>query len=237
MSVTRSWRSANSSGITGPRLWIGILSQKSFKIVSGIGKEHNFIIDQEEISMGKIVTALLLVMLITVLVALPALAETKDITPADPVIKKSKPGGSYLDTSPAAPVDEWLNLRELGRAADGSIRILVDGKIIDPDVKPFIDNSDRTQAPFRAIGEALGCTVDWSDPDRKVTCTKTGFTVEMFIGNDTIWVNGKPQVIDTAPQIKEDRTFIPVRALGEALTCGVAWNEPSQTVIINSNGF
>ena len=186
--------------------------------------------------MRKMFIAIIMVILMTALVVLPAFAETKDITPDDPVIKKSKPGGSYLDTTPVSN-NYPINYGASARAEDGSIRIVVDGKIVEPDVKPFIDVFDRTQAPFRAIGEALGCTVDWSDPERKVTCAKQGFTVEMFIGNDTIWINGKPQVIDTAPQIKEDRTFIPVRALGEALDCYVTWSEPSLTVIISSDGF
>ena len=183
--------------------------------------------------------AVVLVVAMAMLIALPALAEEAgeiEYSPSGTPITKMKLIGSGLDMS-LPDSGEWINYGASARAADGSIRIVVDGKIIEADVKPFIDSSDRTQAPFRAIGEAMGCAVDWSDAERKVTCAKEGFTVEMYIGNETIWVNGKPQVIDTAPQIKEGRTFIPVRALGEALACSVVWSEPSLTVSVSRTGF
>lgn len=187
--------------------------------------------------MGKMIVAVLTAMLIVMLAALPALGDEEiEYSPAGTPIKTSKPLGSGMNTT--KPDDSgWISYGESARAADGSIRIVVDSLILDPDVKPFIDGSNRTLAPFRAIGEALGCEVEWSEADRKVTCKKEGFTVEMMIGNDTIWINGKPLVIDTAPQIKEDRTFIPVRALSEALACSVGWSEASLTVIVSSNGF
>jgi len=119
----------------------------------------------------------------------------------------------------------------------GTIRIEVDGKYIDADVKPFIDEFSRTQAPFRAIGEALGCKIEWSELDRKITCFKEDVTIELFIGNETYFVNGEPQVMDTKPLIKDDRTFVPVRTLGEALGCDVTWNQSALMVSVSSVGF
>ena len=186
--------------------------------------------------MKKGLIAVLLAVLAVTLVALPALAEELEYSPSGTPVTRMNLIGSGMNTTPPAG-NEWVEFGASARAADGSIRLVVEGKVIKTDVKPFIDSSDRTQAPFRVIGEALGCVVDWSDADKKVTCTKEGLTVEMIIGNDTIWVNGKPQAIDTAPLIKEDRTFVPVRALGEALSCYVRWSEPSLTVIVSSTNF
>lgn len=185
--------------------------------------------------MKKALIMIMIALLMLSMAAIPAIGEEEiEYSPAGTPIKKSKPGGSGMNTTPPAG-GVWIEMGVAGRPADGSIRVLIDGKFVTADVLPFIDSSDRTQAPFRAIGEALGCQVVWNDEDRKVTCTKEGSIVEMFIGNDTFWVNGKPQLMDTAPQIKDDRTFIPVRALGEALGCGVAWNDSALIVIITSN--
>lgn len=42
------------------------------------------------------------------------------------------------------------------------IKVYVDGKAITfTDAKPFIDKNYRTQVPMRALGEALGCKVDY----------------------------------------------------------------------------
>ena len=183
--------------------------------------------------MKKAFAAFVMVMLLLSLVALPALGEEIEYSPSGTPITYMKPSGSGTNSTPSSGED-WIEMGWAGRAEDGSIQILVNGKFVLGDVRPFIDGSDRVQAPFRVIGEALGCTVEWNEADKKVTCLKEGVTVEMFIGNDTFWVNGKPQVMDTVPQINEDRTFIPIRALGEALNCEVAWNHQALYVIVRS---
>ena len=52
----------------------------------------------------------------------------------------------------------------------------------------------------------------------------------------TILVDGKAVSFDVAPIMKNDRVFIPLRAVGEALGAHVSWNEESQTVIISKLG-
>jgi hypothetical protein len=173
--------------------------------------------------MRKVFVMTVLAVLMFSLAVGPALAEVIEVIPGD--------GGSGIDTSVGTELESVIT-SESGRAPDGSIQIAVRGKYVMTDVKPFLDEANRTQAPFRAIGEALGCTVEWEEQEQKVTCSKEGFIVEMFIGNSTYWVNGSPLVMDTAPQLKENRTFIPVRALGEALDCAVYWNESAQLVLI-----
>ena len=157
-----------------------------------------------------------------VLIALPA-AAVNVYMPGD--------GGTMVNTT--VPNErEWVETGRAGRAEDGSIQIAVNGRYVRGDVKPFIDDAYRTQAPFRMISEALGCVVEWEEDTQKVTCTKEGYMVEMFIGNSTYWVNGQPLVMDTAPQLRDSRTFIPVRALAEALGCEVFWNEAALLVLV-----
>lgn len=124
-------------------------------------------------------------------------------------------------------------LASFNTPADG-IAIYVDGKLLTPDVPAFIDRNNRTQAPFRAIGEALGAKVTWVPEGKKVLVEKPGLQVEMTIGSKEFRVNGQLKQMDTAPIIKNSRTFIPVRFLGEALLCGVQWDAATQTVIISS---
>ena len=116
----------------------------------------------------------------------------------------------------------------------GSIVIVVDGTQVFPDIAPFIDNANRVQAPYRAIAEALGCKVGWDEKSQTVSCTKERFEVKMVIGQKQFTVNGAAKTMDTLPVIKNARTFIPVRALSEALNSDVKWDEPSQTVTVTS---
>ena len=46
--------------------------------------------------------------------------------------------------------------------ASPAVRVVVDGKTIAfTDAKPYVDSSNRTQVPMRALGEALGCQVNY----------------------------------------------------------------------------
>ena len=54
-----------------------------------------------------------------------------------------------------------------------NIKITVDGKdIAFTDAKPFIDQNGRTQVPMRALGEALGCNVNYEKIEGDVDLTE-----------------------------------------------------------------
>ena len=56
--------------------------------------------------------------------------------------------------------------------------------------------------------------------------------VEMTIGEKDILVNGHKVEIDVAPFIQDDRTFLPARALAEALGCKVEWDKANRKITI-----
>jgi len=56
--------------------------------------------------------------------------------------------------------------------------------------------------------------------------------IEMTIGSKIIKVNGVASTIDAAPQIKWDRTFVPIRFIVEALGGTIEWNNKTRTVTI-----
>jgi hypothetical protein len=94
---------------------------------------------------------------------------------------------------------------------------------------------ERTLVPMRAIFEALGATVDWDDTTRTVTAAGDGTNVQMTIDSNEIYVNSEKITLDVPPQIIDDRTLVPVRAVAESFNCDVSWNGDTQTVIINSS--
>lgn len=93
-----------------------------------------------------------------------------------------------------------------------------------PDAKPFIDENNRTQIPIRAVADMLSCTVGWDEGTKTVTITnQNSDTVKLIIGSDLMTVNGKAEQMDTAAMIKDDRTYIPVRFVAEAMGLTVEW--------------
>ena len=137
-----------------------------------------------------------------------------EATPAPTAKPEESPKPSPSQTSTPTPAPEPKILKVNG--VDMSIS--VNGKAVDfPDAKPFIDENNRTQIPIRAIMESLGASVDWNDAEQLVTINGNNVNILLTIGSDIINVNGKPTKMDTAAMAIEDRTYIPVRYVAEAM--------------------
>ena len=122
-------------------------------------------------------------------------------------------------------------------ASTKDITVKVDGKTIDfPDVRPFIDTqSNRTMIPVRFVAENLGCKVDWNGDLRVVYIQKNDTLIELKIGVLEAIVGGKVISLDAKAVIKENRTFVPLRFVSEALGAFVEWNGDTRTVYITTS--
>ncbi|MGN0181287.1 MAG: copper amine oxidase N-terminal domain-containing protein [Candidatus Ornithomonoglobus sp.] len=117
-------------------------------------------------------------------------------------------------------------------AAD-DIKVLLDGNDLSFDVPPQIID-ERTMVPLRAIFEAMGAAVDWDGDTQTVTAVRESVTVKMTVGSREIYVCGEPVTLDVPPQIVDDRTLVPARAVAEAFGAAVEWDGDARTVIITS---
>lgn len=117
--------------------------------------------------------------------------------------------------------------------ANPLITVTVDGEAVVFDAQPEMVN-ERTMVPMRAIFEKLGAEVSWDQPTQTVTAVTADKTVIATVGEMSMFVNGEEKVMDVAPYIKEERTYVPARFVSEALDCKVDWDQENYTVIINS---
>ena len=99
----------------------------------------------------------------------------------------------------------------------GSTDYVVNNDIVKGDAAPYVDEAWRTMVPFRVLGETFGATVDWDQDSQTVTYTYGDTELVMTIGEDTYTINGEEFDMDTAPVLSGDRTYVPVRFVGEAL--------------------
>ncbi len=111
------------------------------------------------------------------------------------------------------------------------IKIFYNGTEIRTDTAPVIEN-DRTLVPLRAIFEAMGCVVDWSQEEQEITVVRDGISVVLYIGSEEMLVNGNVIILDTVPEIINERTMVPVRAISEAVNCTVEWKDTERNIII-----
>lgn len=99
---------------------------------------------------------------------------------------------------------------------------------------PFIDQSNRIQVPFRQTMESFGCIVSWDAANQMAIAEKNGITVKVPIGAAYIMKDGQKISIDTAASVKDNRTYLPIRAVLEAFGAVVGWDSSTQTVIAYS---
>lgn len=113
------------------------------------------------------------------------------------------------------------------------ISIEFDGRTVPSEVPPVIVGT-RTMVPLRVIFETLGADVSWDAATQTVTGRKAGTEISLVIGNRTASVNGSARPLDQPAQIREGRTLVPFRFVGEALGARVEWDGQARVVRISS---
>lgn len=122
--------------------------------------------------------------------------------------------------------------------AQSPIKLIIDGRTITADPEAFIKN-DRTLVPLRVTAEELKADVEWDNENRIVHISKEDMHVALSIDSHLIEYTIDNEDIynlsDVAPLIKEDRTFVPIRLISNALGVGIDWDNDKRAVIIDSS--
>jgi len=108
--------------------------------------------------------------------------------------------------------------------------------VVFPDAQPFVDENNRTLIPVRFVAETMGAAVNWNQETQTAVIEQNGITVSVPIGSDTITIaqNGGTRTVkmDTAAIIREERTYVPIRYVAEALGAWVSYSDLFTTVQI-----
>lgn len=123
-----------------------------------------------------------------------------------------------------------LNMTE-ARNAQRDVKIWINDFYIMSDVHPFVDNG-RTFVPVRFIAEELGYKVGWHQETKTVSIEANGIKMLLKIGSKEVTVNGGISYLDEAARLKEERTFVPFRAIAELFGEEVQYNDVYKIAII-----
>lgn len=110
------------------------------------------------------------------------------------------------------------------------IKVYIKKKEITFDTPPTIENN-RTLVPLRTIFEELGAVVEWGD--NIVTAKKGNTVITLTIGSNEMKVNEKVVRLEAVAQIRNSRTFVPLRAVSEAFNNNVEWNGVKRIINID----
>jgi len=107
------------------------------------------------------------------------------------------------------------------------IGLFINGSIIKN--ANLITENERILLPIRIVTENLGARIDWDSKTRKVTIIDAENTIQLFIDKKNAKINGKEYNLDVAPKIFNNRTYVPIRFVVEALNAKVDYFDGKDT--------
>jgi hypothetical protein len=126
-------------------------------------------------------------------------------------------------------------------------KVYVDERAISfADQEPVIlPEEGRTMVPARGVFEVMGLTVTWDETFRQVKVrSEDNMTQAVLVIDDPVMKvyhfknlmdsDLEEITLDAPPQIMNDRTMVPLRAISESFKANVMWDEASVSVYITT---
>ncbi|MBQ7660972.1 MAG: family 43 glycosylhydrolase [Clostridia bacterium] len=129
------------------------------------------------------------------------------------------------------------NTRTEVKLTIGSTTAYVNGTAHTLDAAP-INRHNRTMLPVRFLANAFGVSDDgikWDGATRTATLTNSEVTIVVTIDAPAMTVNGRAVALDSPAIIESNRTYLPVRAIANALGVSddnIAWDAATNTATL-----
>jgi hypothetical protein len=99
---------------------------------------------------------------------------------------------------------------------------------------PYISNGS-TLVPLRVITTAFGAVLSWDSETQTVGLKYGSTNITLKIGSTTATVNGKSETLETAPELKNGTTMVPLRFLSEKFGAKVSFDEATSSITITGS--
>jgi len=169
---------------------------------------------------------------------------------ADKNTVKTATTAGWFNVSSYELADAYIEVVTAGRDQDdssfttavkvtvGANEMAVGQGTVALEVPAYIANG-YTMLPVRAVADALSndaATVIWNGETKTVTIAFGARIISMTIGSKVMNINGVEIGMNAAPEITNNRTFLPLRDLGYALgltDADIAWDDTTKTATLN----
>ncbi|MCM3716429.1 stalk domain-containing protein [Alkalihalobacillus oceani] len=94
---------------------------------------------------------------------------------------------------------------------------------------------NRTVVPLRSIFERLGASVKWNSANREVQIESSEKSIRLPVHRPYAYLDGERVELDVSALLVDNRTYVPVRFIAEALGAKVEWQSKEQTVRITTS--
>lgn len=113
------------------------------------------------------------------------------------------------------------------------IPIYLDGNRVKL-LKPSVIKNGSTLVQLRSVFEAMGITVNWDAENESVLAEKEGKRLTMKPGENSAILNGKSVKMETAGQIIEESTYVPLRFVSESFGTLIGYDKNTRTISIST---
>ncbi|WP_281884261.1 stalk domain-containing protein [Paenibacillus sp. YYML68] len=93
-----------------------------------------------------------------------------------------------------------------------------------------------TLVPVRELLERMGAEVRWDADTRQIIIAKGSTRIELKLDDAAAVMNGELHQLEVPAQLVDSSTYIPIRAVAEALGAKVEWEAESRLIRIGTNG-
>ncbi len=154
---------------------------------------------------------------------------TKTVSAPEYTIYTCECGHSFTGNYPFIATEVKMTINSLVAYINGEERTL--------DAAPIIRNS-RTMLPVRFLANSLGISDDcikWDDATKTATLQSEETTIVITIGAPAMTVNEKKVALDSPALIENSRTYLPLRAIANALGVSdnnISWDDTTKTATL-----
>lgn len=147
--------------------------------------------------------------------------------------------GIILSSALLSSVNTFASTEKIMSFQIGEARVYTGGKYEPLDVAPYIQEStNSTMIPLRYVSTALNISennVIFNQATKTVTIINSNDTLEFYVNSNSYKKNGITFTGNSIVEIKDGRTFVPLRSLAEAFDLYIEWNNYSKSAIVVAN--
>ncbi|WP_379127224.1 copper amine oxidase N-terminal domain-containing protein [Paenibacillus sp. sgz500958] len=119
----------------------------------------------------------------------------------------------------------------MAAAATQPVKITIEGIEQHSKVAPYkVDGS--YMVPMKDIFTALGATFEWNKANQQIKAVKAETTIVMTIGSKKALLNGKEVTLNSAPQVINGNTMVPLQFVSVALNSTAVFDSKTNTIVI-----
>jgi hypothetical protein len=118
-------------------------------------------------------------------------------------------------------------------AAVAAVAVFINGCQVLLPTAAF-QRGDTVLVPVKGVFDRLGAKITWSPESREVLIAAPDLQLELAVGATEARLNGRPILLQTAPELSEGCTMVPLRLVAQALGTDIAWDQPRRRVYLQT---